>query len=147
MIKPPQRMNVSTTGALKAIFNLRCDAAYTIPPYPMWGIISDTTNLHLTSNGVYDACGLKSAKSNISSDTPSEVISRRKSFIQNKTKDVNLDNIRPYQQRGRWNINPATTYHYYLTLHRIQLKTISSRCKSKFNSSIHFWKSDKAQLW
>jgi hypothetical protein len=57
-----------------------------------------------------------------------EVISRRKSFNQNKTKVVNLednlDNVRPNQQRGRWNINPATTNHYYLTLYRSQLKTI-----------------------
>jgi hypothetical protein len=60
-----------------------------------------------------------------------EVISRRKSFIQNKTNVVNLgnnlDNIRPYQQRGSWNINPAMTNHYHLTLYRIQLKTIRSR--------------------
>jgi hypothetical protein len=56
---------------------------------------------------------------------------RRKSFIQNKTKVVNLgdnlDNVRPYQQRGRWNVNPATTNHYYLTLYRIELKIIRSR--------------------
>jgi hypothetical protein len=60
-----------------------------------------------------------------------EMISRHKSFIQNKTKVVNLvdnlDNIRPYQQRGRWSINPATTNYFYLTLYRIQLKTIRSR--------------------
>jgi hypothetical protein len=59
-----------------------------------------------------------------------EVISRCKSFIQNKTKVVNLgdnfDNSRPYRQRGRWNINPATTNHYELTFYRIQLKTIRS---------------------
>jgi hypothetical protein len=59
-----------------------------------------------------------------------EVISRSKSFIQNKTKVVkigdNLDDVRPYQQRERWNINPATTNYYYLTLYRIQLKTIRS---------------------
>jgi hypothetical protein len=51
-------------------------------------------------------------------------------FIQNKTKVVNLwdnlDSIRPYQQRERWNISPATTYHYYLTLYQIQLKNIRS---------------------
>jgi hypothetical protein len=53
--------------ALKAIFKLRCDdaasaPAYTILPYPMKGIINDTTNLFLTSNGVCDACGLEERK-------------------------------------------------------------------------------------
>jgi hypothetical protein len=115
--------------ALKAIFNLRCNAAYTIPPYPMWGIISDTTNLinfkrcmrcmwpQRAQNPIYLLKHLFEV-----------IISRCKSFIQNKTKVVNLgDNFaknRPYQQCRRWNINPATTNHYYLTLCRIQLKTI-----------------------
>jgi hypothetical protein len=52
--------------ALKATFNLRCDAASapvnTMPPYPMRGIISDTINLLLFSNGVCDACGFKERK-------------------------------------------------------------------------------------
>jgi hypothetical protein len=68
-----------------------------------------------------------------------EVICHRESFIQNKTKAVNLgdnhDNVKPYQQRGRWNIKPATTYHYYLTLYPIQLKTIRSRHAHAANSS------------
>jgi hypothetical protein len=44
-----------------------------------------------------------------------EMISRRKSFIQNNTKVVNLGNNldkRPYKQRGKWKINPATTKYY-----------------------------------
>jgi hypothetical protein len=52
---------------------------------------------------------LKSTKSNIPFDTLSylKMISRRKFFVQNKTKQN--------EQRGRCNINPATTNHYYFS--------------------------------
>jgi hypothetical protein len=37
----------------------------TIPPYPMWGIKSDKTNLLLTANRVCYACGLKRSQNPI----------------------------------------------------------------------------------
>jgi Zn-finger protein len=158
MIKPPQRMNVPWKGSKSHIQpHLRCSICTSIHNTPISNVRHNEWHNQpppyfkqcmrcmwpqRAQNPIYLLIHLL------------EVISRRKSLIQNKTKVVNpgdnFDNVRPNQQRERWNINPAMTITWRFlgfSLRPFAAAHSCTRCKSKFNLSIHLWKSDTAQLW